>query len=101
MRIYQPDIFALSETWFDTHVENTAVFCTDVYELIHRSDRKGGTHGGVLIAVKTSSKLNVIDDQSVIFDLGSYLLVKLNKLMLCVTAIYNPLHDSPSKRNCI
>ena len=78
----------------DSHAENTAVFCSDVYEVIYRSDRKTGPQGGVLTAVKTSSKLNVIDDQSVVFDFGSYLFVKLNKLMLCVTAINNPPHDS-------
>ena len=101
LRIHQSDIVALSETWLDNYVENTAVFCTDVYEVIHRSDRKTGPHGGVLIAVKTSSKLNVIVDQSVIFDFGSYLFVKLNSLMLCVTAIYNPPHDSHSTLNWI
>ena len=92
---------SINLTLFDKHVENTAIFCTDVYEVIHRSDRESVPHGGVLIAVKTSSKLNVIDDQSVIFDLGSYLFVKLNKLMLCVTAIYNPPHDSPYTLNGI
>ena len=81
LRIHQPDIVALSETWLDKHIENTAVFCTDVYEVIHRSDRKTGPQGGVLIAVETSSKLNIIDDQSVIFYFGSYLFVKLNNLM--------------------
>ena len=75
------------------HAENTAVFCTDVYEVIHRSDRKTGPHGGVLIAVKTLFKINVIDDQSVFFNFGSYSFVKMNNLMVCVTAIYNPPHD--------
>ena len=101
MRIHQPDIAALSETWLNKHVENTAVFSTDVYEVIHRSDTKTGPHVGVLIAVKTSFKLNVIDDQSVIFDFRSNLFVKLNNLMFCVTAIYNPPHDSPYTLNGI
>ena len=75
--------------------------CTDVYEKFHSYDRKIGPHGGVLIAVKTSSKLNVMDAHSVIFDSGSNLFLKLNNLMLGVTAIYNPPHDSPHILNGI
>ena len=70
LRIHQPDIVALSEIRSVKHVENTAVFCTNVSEVTHLSDRKNGPHGGVLIAVKISLKLNVIDDQSVFLTLG-------------------------------
>ena len=66
---------------------------------MHLSDRKNEPHGGVLIAVKISLKLNNIDDQSVFFYFGSYLFVKLNNIMLCITANYNPPHDSPDTLN--
>ena len=66
--IHQLDIVALSETWSDKQVESTAVFCTDVSEVIERSERKTGPHGVVLNAVATSSILNFINDQTVIFD---------------------------------
>ena len=78
----------------DKHVKITAVFCTDGFEVIHCSDRKTGPHGCVLFAVKISSKLSVIDDQSVIFDFGSDIFVKLNNITLCETAICNPRHGS-------
>ena len=70
LQIHQSDIVALSETWFDENVEKTAVFCTNVYEVIHRSERITGPHGGILVEVRTSFKLNLIDNQPVIFDFG-------------------------------
>ena len=56
LRTHQLDIVALNELRLDKHVEKNAVNCTDVYEVVRRSDRKTGPHGRVLIYIKCNRR---------------------------------------------
>ena len=45
-----PDIIMFSETWLHPNIKNNE-FLPDYFE-VHRRDRPGDAHGGVLLAIK-------------------------------------------------
>ena len=69
LAIINPTLICLTETWLDSSVENKSLFSNLPYNVISRSDRPKGQHGGVLIAASSA----YITKTDVLFEIsGSY-----------------------------
>ena len=51
----------LTETWLSGEIINSEIFLGSCYQIISRSDREGGEHGGVLIASRSNGDLEALD----------------------------------------
>ena len=50
LRKIDPDIICLTETWFDSNVDDCEIFPNTNHQLQKRTDRQTGAHDDVLIA---------------------------------------------------
>ena len=69
LAINNPTLICLTEFWLDSFVENKSLFSNLPYNVISRSYRPKGQHGGVLIAASSA----YITKTDVLFEIsGSY-----------------------------
>ena len=102
LRIHQLDLVALSETWFDKHIEKTAAFCIAVYEVVDHSDKKTGPYGGILIPVKRRLSIRtskmfehlVFEIKTEQTNLNRYCICKADSEPLRLIFLNNRLHCS-------
>ena len=89
-------IICLSETWFDSRVDHTCVFISNFYSVVSRIDRCNGSHGGVVIGLKTEINVHseIIQAKSPVDFATSALFCNLEQAII-VLNVYNPPHDSP------
>ena len=71
----KPDIIIGTETWLKPEVSDSELF-TPQYQ-VYRQDRRKGSHGGVIIAVKTNLHSTVVEDMDTNSDSGEILWVKV------------------------
>ena len=89
-------IICLSETWFDLRVDHTCVFISNIYSVVSRIDRCNGSHGGVVIGLKTEINVHseTIQAKSPVDFATSALFCNLEQAII-VLNVFNPPHDSP------
>ena len=92
---YNPDILLLSETWVDSNHPFLSVFPASNYNIISRSDRTNGAHGGVLIAAN-NSVFNNVDFTSIGVDkdFACACIITFHSTMLLIITVYNPPRSS-------
>ena len=88
---YNPDILLLSETWLDSNHPDMSVFPASNYNIISRSDRTNGAHGGVLLAAN-NSVFNSVDFTSIGVDkdFACACIITFHSTMLLIITVYNP-----------
>ena len=92
---YNPDILLLSETWLDSNHPDMSIFPGSNYNIISRSDRTNGAHGGVLIAAN-NSVFNSVDFTSIGVDkdFACACIITFHSTMLLIITVYNPPRSS-------
>ena len=96
LKVHKPDIICLSETWFDSRVDDTCVFISNFYSVVSRIDRCNGSHGGVVIGMKTEINVHseTIQAKSPVDFATSALFCNLEQAIIVIN-VYNPPHESP------
>ena len=86
----------LSETWFDSSVDQTCVFISNFYSVVSRIDRCNRIHGRVVIGLKTEINVHsrTIQANSPVDFATSGLFYNLEQAII-VIKVYKPPHDSP------
>lgn len=54
-------ILFLSETWLNSDIRDSEIFLGSSFSVAARSDRQRSQHGGVLIGISNTTRMNVID----------------------------------------
>ena len=96
LKVHKPDIICLSETWFDSRVDQTCVFISNFYRVVSRIDRCNDSQGGVVICMKTEINVHseTIQAKSPVDFATSALFCNLQQAIFVIN-VYNPPYDSP------
>ena len=92
LKVHKSDIICLSETWFDSRVDHTCVLISNFHSVVSKIDRCNGSHGGLVIGLKTEFNVHNKTVQAKSPTLA--LFCKLEQAII-VIYVYNPPHDSP------
>ena len=91
LKIINPDIVCLTETWLNPIIENQEVLISQSYSIQSRSDRKPGPYGGVLIAHR-----NTLSFKVEVWQTNSDFICCLyffKEVTIIIITIYNPQAD--------
>ena len=98
LRRVDPDIICLTETWFDSNINDCEVFLNSKYQKQKGTDGQIGTHGGALIAQKSKLVLEEVKTIDTTESWVSTCVYEFRDIMVTLITIYNPPVNS-SYRN--
>ena len=98
LKVHKPDIICLSETWFDSRVDHTCVFISIFYSVVSKIDGCNGSHGGVVIGMKTEINVHseTIQAKSPVDFATSALSCNLEQALVVIN-VYKSPNDSPCR----